>query len=414
MQSKRQVSPLAIMLPRPSLPSRCSSGYSSSSSSSSPRTPRRIVESPTCSFFTANRKSTDSWNSSNQDEEEWEWTPQQLTLLLRAIDALPQHVLTPFGPVPPAQILDKLARRVAAAKGPEDWPHSVRATRVKLMELSRARAAEEALLEKNGEVIREEPEDAVEIRDGTELSDDDLFQPTDKLNKTVGVNRRRRPAYRQSSMDFLNMPGVANAHDSTTIERTSSSALSTGSVPAPRGIKRAPSFGVTAQEIRQNAKVPNRKASDGETSLTNTCPSSDEEEKQRSSRAKKTKTKAVGTEPGSGVVVKATSGAKVRQPSQAPLQPSSTGKRRIRPMNLERNPSILGGLLPNISPEPSKPGVFRSSGRLQRPAQRQEDVPTAPGSPLLPQESPQCLLAALVQHSFGLSGERVPQSPAMP
>jgi transcription factor SPN1 len=58
----------------------------------------------------------------------------------QTLDALPAHLLTPFvGPVPPSNLLDKIARGVAQAKGTEEWPHSVRATRVKLMELARTR-----------------------------------------------------------------------------------------------------------------------------------------------------------------------------------------------------------------------------------------------------------------------------------
>jgi transcription factor SPN1 len=74
--------------------------------------------------------------------------------------------------------LDKIARGVSDAKGPIDWPHSIRATRVKLIELSRVRAKEQAQ-----QAVAQE-------------SDDDPFY--------TGQNYAlHRPLYRQSSMDFL-------------------------------------------------------------------------------------------------------------------------------------------------------------------------------------------------------------------
>ena len=53
------------------------------------------------------------------------------------MDALPSHLLTPFnGPVPPSNLLDKIAKGVMHAKGPAEWPHSLRATRAKIVELA--------------------------------------------------------------------------------------------------------------------------------------------------------------------------------------------------------------------------------------------------------------------------------------
>ena len=58
----------------------------------------------------------------------------------QTLDALPSHLLTPFiGSIPPSNLLDKIARGVAEAKG-TDWPHSMRATRAKIVELARMRA----------------------------------------------------------------------------------------------------------------------------------------------------------------------------------------------------------------------------------------------------------------------------------
>ncbi|KAG1870115.1 hypothetical protein DFJ58DRAFT_764723 [Suillus subalutaceus] len=45
--------------------------------------------------------------------------------------------------IPPPNLPDKIARGIIAAKGPNDWPHSVTATRTKLLDLARARAMEE-------------------------------------------------------------------------------------------------------------------------------------------------------------------------------------------------------------------------------------------------------------------------------
>jgi hypothetical protein len=110
MQPRRPtigLTPLSIVLPHPQLPRRKSSLLSLVTS---PRTPRSSG-SPTCSsiFFAANRKSTDSWNSSNQDlvdDLDYDWKPDQIRLLRRTLDALPPHLMTPFnGPIPPSNLL---------------------------------------------------------------------------------------------------------------------------------------------------------------------------------------------------------------------------------------------------------------------------------------------------------------------
>ena len=125
------------------------------------------------------------------------------------MDALPAHLVTPFnGPIPPSNLLDKIARGVSQAKGPADWPHSIRATRVKLLELARAHAKEEALAEQRRQIIREE----VEIDDGSNYS---YFH--DGEEKPVGGPRR--PLYRQSSMDFIK-PTPADIKDNASIARS--------------------------------------------------------------------------------------------------------------------------------------------------------------------------------------------------
>ncbi|KAJ7707578.1 hypothetical protein B0H17DRAFT_1156184 [Mycena rosella] len=203
MQARRPtgLTPLAIVLPHPSLPRRRSSLFSSAPS---PRTPRSCG-SPTCSSLifaaAANRKSTDSWNSSNQDlnDLDYDWKPDQILLLRRTLDALPPHLMTPFnGPIPPSNLLDKIARGVTQAKG-EDWPHSLRATRVKLIELARTIAEEDS-----------KPRKTIPEENDMDCSDYPYFAEGDVLHQTtnIGIGNiglgPRRPLYRQSSMDFLN------------------------------------------------------------------------------------------------------------------------------------------------------------------------------------------------------------------
>ncbi|KAF8623688.1 hypothetical protein AX17_007386 [Amanita inopinata Kibby_2008] len=194
MQARRSqgAAPVAIALPSKPLHRRRSSLLSASS----PRTPSGSPRwSPIFLSSAVNRNSTDSWNSSNgPDESEWEWKPEQVLLLTRTMDALPAHLVTPFiGPVPPSNLLDKIARGVAQAKGPVDWPHSVRATRVKLLELAKIRAKEEALQKRKigGDALGRETKP--------------VANGLDAYNGKVGNGQNlRRPLYRQNSMDFMN------------------------------------------------------------------------------------------------------------------------------------------------------------------------------------------------------------------
>ncbi|CAK5269454.1 unnamed protein product [Mycena citricolor] len=217
MQSRRTsgLTPLSIVLPHPALPRR----RSHLSLVPSPHTPR---SSPTCSslaFSTnTNRKSTDSWNSwnsSSQDlseDRDYEWKADQVLLLRRTLDALPPHLMTPFnGPIPPSNLLDKIARGVSQAKG-EDWPHSLRATRVKLIELARTIAEEDSKPRKS---IPEEP--ASEVAHGS-FPQGDVLQPTTNIGKEDRGSGSRRPLYRQSSMDFLN---ASDVQDNDSIGRLS-------------------------------------------------------------------------------------------------------------------------------------------------------------------------------------------------
>lgn len=114
--------------------------------------------------------------------------------LCQTLDALPAHLVTPFNGVPPSNLLDKIARGVSHAKGPLDWPHSLRATRVKLIELSRLRAKEQAAAAHQRDSIAEEPEDAMEIEASYSYTHDGRQKP---------LAIAKRPLYRQSSMDFM-------------------------------------------------------------------------------------------------------------------------------------------------------------------------------------------------------------------
>lgn len=192
MQTRRStpVAVPALAISLPPLPRR-RSNCSLMSTCSSPRTPRSCG-SPTCSaiFFNPKRKSSDSWNSFEEiaNEMESEWTAEHERLLTRTLDGLPAHLLTPFhGVVPPANLLDKIARGVAAAKGPSEWPHSVRATRAKLLVLARQRAKEER------KPIREEDDEC--LADGEDVED---VPPRPNTRSSA-----RKPLYRQNSMDFM-------------------------------------------------------------------------------------------------------------------------------------------------------------------------------------------------------------------
>ncbi|KLO08929.1 hypothetical protein SCHPADRAFT_916825 [Schizopora paradoxa] len=184
MTSRRNapLSSLTLVLPHPPLPRR------GPASATTPQTPRSSSSMSTPSLFkletSGPRRSTDSWNSSTcdggDDDMEWEWTAEQVSLLGKTLDALPSHLLSPYnGSIPPANVLDKIARSVINAKDPIEWPHSVRSTRIKLLNLARS-------YNDNGHG---------DGRRSSELSPD-VLQPTT-------TNVPKKPLYRQSSMDFL-------------------------------------------------------------------------------------------------------------------------------------------------------------------------------------------------------------------
>ncbi|KAF8496039.1 hypothetical protein JB92DRAFT_1079806 [Gautieria morchelliformis] len=185
MHSRRPLPALALVMPRPQLPTRAALSHLPAPSPHTPRAatpstpilfPKQLIASP--------RTSTDSWGSSNgngEDDVHWEWKPEQTNLLIRTLDSLPGHLYTPFnGPVPPSNLLDKIARSVSQAQGPLDWPHSLRATRAKVVEIARARGKDR---NKENMTIDEQDEDGV------------VEAPPGRQSN--------KPLYRQSSMDFL-------------------------------------------------------------------------------------------------------------------------------------------------------------------------------------------------------------------
>ncbi|KAG8747344.1 hypothetical protein FRC10_001523 [Ceratobasidium sp. 414] len=178
---------LHLVLPHPAL----DQAALSPSPAASPRTPRRTsrllpdgLPCPRTSIASDKpRSSIDSWNSVDTNEIVWEWKDEELTLLSRTLDNIPSHLMTPYvGVIPPPNVLDKLARNIALSRTALEWPHSVRATRVKLHELCRRKTVQKA-------IERHTPAPHPVTQNSPQVTE--IMAPT------------RRPLYRQSSMDFL-------------------------------------------------------------------------------------------------------------------------------------------------------------------------------------------------------------------
>ncbi|CAE6440502.1 unnamed protein product [Rhizoctonia solani] len=177
---------LHLVMPHPALDQ--ASAPSPSSTVASPHTPRRtprqtpdsLARPRTSVASDKPRSSIDSWNSVDTNELIWEWKEEELELLSRTLDNIPSHLMTPYvGVIPPPNVLDKLARDIALSRNALEWPHSTRATRVKLHELCRRKTVKKATERRAPPILRS----TVEIVP-------DSAPP-------------RRPLYRQSSMDFL-------------------------------------------------------------------------------------------------------------------------------------------------------------------------------------------------------------------
>jgi hypothetical protein len=134
-------------------------------------------------------------------------------------------VLTPWAsPIPPPNLLDKVARSISTSKGPLEWPHSVRATRVKLTELSRVKNQSTRRLTRGSfEDVMSIPEE----KENESPRDEEMANASDQdstigkaagrrkasaLNGGANQQSRRKPLYRQNSMDFLGeLPGVGSS-----------------------------------------------------------------------------------------------------------------------------------------------------------------------------------------------------------
>ena len=121
--------------------------------------------------------------------------PPPFLALKQTLDALPSHLLTPFnGSVPPSNLLDKIARGAREAKGPADWPHSLRATRAKIVELFRRRARDSTPIAGIAEESCEDEEPREVLRPSSPVSRRTMqrqssmgFIPNIELNKRVNI-----------------------------------------------------------------------------------------------------------------------------------------------------------------------------------------------------------------------------------
>ncbi|CAE6462152.1 unnamed protein product [Rhizoctonia solani] len=187
---------LHLVMPHPALDQ--TTAPSPSSTVASPHTPRRTprhlpdsLPQPRTSIASDKpRSSIDSWNSVDTNELVWEWKDEELALLSHTLDNLPSHLMTPYvGVIPPPNVLDKLARDIALSRNALEWPHSVRATRVKLHELCRRKTVKKA-------IDRRAPPPEPSSRSTVEV--------------VLESAPPRRPLYRQSSMDFLPVKEVTS------------------------------------------------------------------------------------------------------------------------------------------------------------------------------------------------------------
>jgi len=436
------------------------------SNSSGPHTPTGGNAPLPVFVSSTNRYSTDSWDSwdsSNYDasEMEWEWKPEQIRLVTRTLDALPSHLLTPFnGPVPPSNLLDKIARGLTHAKGPIDWPHSLRATRAKIVELARTLSqgsvdgdASDTIAEEESvasdiplkhttnvgpkrPLYRQSSMDFVEtakadIKDNTNIHRlSRRLQKTDRVltssayhpyarytrapSPTFGSSNRKTPSLNPSTPSSTTLNSTISESRSCRLQRSVSSLSSSsdiyassalnprvqrikrsetfsGSAPcSPRSLKRAPSFGASSRNSMESVTM----SIDRDSDVT-----SDEEEKVRSKKAKKARTKAPSptqlspsfplTSPAK-VVNRPTATAKTPSsraskaapyPATKPSKTSSVQSSTKPRMTLERNPSMLGPELPNPQPTLPLPATLRSTRNSGR---------QLPKSPDLPRGSPMC------------------------
>lgn len=423
MQQRRPAAAngLGLVMPRPVLPHRRSASLRSGLAS--PRTPMNCASPPSSFFFnasTSSRRSRDSgssWNSSNGDEAdavEAEWTSDHIKLLQRTMDALPSNILTPFtGPVPPSNLLDKMAKGLVETA---DWPHSLRATRARIVELARSRAKGGDDIEVFKATTNTPPrrslrqQTSLDSIEGNrpDLQSDTIIRLSTRLQKVERVlsfqptSRPSTPSSRSSvsenvpsilpsSSCFISRPELLrypfsaaqpldmseNPPSNNRVSRLRRYDSFVSAATSSRPFKRAPSFSSSSDSSRMSIVVAGK----------DNAPSSDEEEKSRSRKAKKPRTKAespvrismalsnsssrssdtkkddsdysANSLSSSSTKVSA-SGAK--STSNSTKNPSSPTSRRL-PMNIQRNPSILGGLLPGVKEQESS-FATKTSGSL--------------------------------------------------
>ncbi|KAF8339693.1 uncharacterized protein EI90DRAFT_3012662 [Cantharellus anzutake] len=83
------------------------------------------------------RHSTDSWNSV-EDEFTYEWTPEQISRIISTLEDTPSNLASPYtGTIPPSNLLDRMGRSILDTLSPNEWPHSLRATRLKLLQVAK-------------------------------------------------------------------------------------------------------------------------------------------------------------------------------------------------------------------------------------------------------------------------------------
>ncbi|KAG8957293.1 hypothetical protein FRC00_004194 [Tulasnella sp. 408] len=157
------------------------------------------------SNYAHHRTSIDSWCSSVSNESsmgaEYEWTPTQLQTLCKTLEGLPSHLFTPYvGSVPPQNILQKLSLGIKDARGPVDWPHSVKSTRQMLYKLASKLAVPPSLADAAEEAANE-------------LGN---APPADATNTPPKRERASRvPMYRKNSMDEL-LPSTPEVNGKST------------------------------------------------------------------------------------------------------------------------------------------------------------------------------------------------------
>ncbi|KZT07779.1 uncharacterized protein LAESUDRAFT_105659 [Laetiporus sulphureus 93-53] len=407
----------------------------------SPRTPPNR-DSPSPLFGSIeNRHSGSGWSSSAYDEAddpEVEWTTEEVLRLSRTLDALPVHLITPFcGPVPPSNLLDKLALAVVRSKGAFNWPHSFRATRTKIAETARLKA-KNMINDGAGDTIAEEGGSDVDIlqqttntgprmslrrHQGTSFVQNDVRDPkadegilrlSDRLQRTErfitnppphahapGADRPPSPPFDIAGRDafFHSTPSSDTLEsigsDSKAPRRLQRSMSDISHLPGslialeadrPTRLKRTDSFAAPVLHRRSLKRAPSygmaSRRSSGAMSLGDN-ESEDEEEKLRSAKAKKTRVKAATTPQLSspqGSLQQVIGEHDARQSSDRSSIYATSRRPAKQRANLHRNPSILGPELPRLQ---DSPVTLRRSARLLQSSQCSQDVESSPTKGLI-------------------------------